>query len=385
MILAAKTRCLTMVCLLMVFSAALGQSRPRNQAAPSREKLREILARAHEIRSRWFKTPEADEATRTALDAEARRATLEGRLGFQEIPTGRGDQIRFVRALLNPDGAGLDAVRFRTPPSGAEYSLLWEFVVPGTAYSKNVVSWGIVDADAQRALIMDNYSRRDDMEIPGVGLPGQNYCMTHSLREPLKAGTEYILWFDMNRPEEAVPIFVKARLDPVGPIETPKTPALQKARGAFQTSLDAASRRHDAELKALRQKYFAELEKGHREAAAQKDTPESERIIAELDEIHRGDADAREYRGFRVIRADYGADERWADVTKQVRERLRGNVLRFDAGDLHIQPDPAYGVVKTLIITYSLNGNPGVSITRDGQRVELPPTDMSRNRIPAKL
>jgi hypothetical protein len=70
------------------------------------------------------------------------------------------------------------------------------------------------------------------------------------------------------------------------------------------------------------------------------------------------------------------------DVTKQVRDLVRGNVLRFDSDHKLFQPDPAFGVRKSLVIVYSLNGNLGTSITREDQQVELPPLPASRDRIP---
>lgn len=59
-------------------------------------------------------------------------------------------------------------------------------------------------------------------------------------------------------------------------------------------------------------------------------------------------------------------------------------MLRFGLGtDLKFKEDPAYGVVKRLILVYSLDGNTGVSITSDQQRVELPPTAPILDRIPS--
>ncbi len=79
----------------------------------------------------------------------------------------------------------------------------------------------------------------------------------------------------------------------------------------------------------------------------------------------------------------YGVDERWADVTDELRPRIRGNVLRFDHGkDLTFKADPAYGTLKRLIIVYAVDGNTGVSITAEKQRVELPPTAPILDRIP---
>ena len=136
-------------------------------------------------------------------------------------------------------------------------------------------------------------------------------------------------------------------------------------------------------MKGLRKSYLAELDKAAKAATERKDTPEAERIVAESDEILRGEVATAGRRGFRILRAYYGVDERWADVTDELRPLIRGNVLRFDHGnDLAFKADPAYGTLKRLIIVYAIDGNTGVSITSEKQRVELPPTAPILDRIP---
>src|SRR6202789_4352862 len=53
--------------------------------------------------------------------------------------------------------------------------------------------------------------------------------------------------------------------------------------------------------------------------------------------------------GWQVQKADWGAGNRWMDVTNQVRRLLNGNGLRPVNNDT-MGGDPAYGAVKTLRI-----------------------------------
>jgi len=183
--------------------------------------------------------------------------------------------------------------------------------------------------------------------------------------------------------DQVTPAFVKVTLTTAGETISQRTAGFQKARGTFQTALKSLNQKYDVETKGLRKAYLAELEKAGKAAAEQKDGQEADRIAAEADEIVRGDPEVADRRGFRIISARYGIDERWADVTDQLTPLIRGNVLRFGVGiDVNFKNDPAYGVFKRLIIVYSLNGNTGVSITTDKQRVELPPTAPILGTIP---
>jgi hypothetical protein len=372
---------LTATGLLLVLWAGLASSNQRQQVAPNRDQMRKILAQGHENRVKWRATK--DEAVKDALEADLRPILGQARRGLQEIPADRGDQVRFSRVVLNGTGAGFDAVRFRTPATGEEFNLIWEIVVPGNDYTRNLQGWNIVGVDAPGP-VTDEFSRRDSFYLPGAGLPDQNYCITPYVRgRPLRPDSEYILWFDLVRSDQTTPAFVKVRLTTAGEITTPQMTGVQKARGTFQTAFRSLNQRYDAELKGLRKSYLAELDKAGKAAAQQKDTPEADRIVAEADEILRGESETAGRRGFRILRAHYGVDERWADVTEELRPLIRGNVLRFDLGtDVTFKADPAYGTLKRLVIVYSLDGNTGVSITTEKQRVELPPTAPILDRIP---
>ncbi len=55
----------------------------------------------------------------------------------------------------------------------------------------------------------------------------------------------------------------------------------------------------------------------------------------------------------KISLAEYGANDRWADVTETVRDFIVGDTLEIRAGNL-LFGDPAGGVVKNLILTYSV-------------------------------
>jgi hypothetical protein len=365
---------------LLVISAGVADSKPEQVTAPNREQMRKILARGHENRAKWRETK--DEDARDVLNEQLKPILGEARLGLQIIPAGRGDQIRFFRAVLNSTGARFDAVRFRTPATGETFRLRWEFVVPGNDQTRNLQAWNIVGLDGP-APTTDEFSRRDNFVLPSSGFPEENYSVSTYVRgQPLRSDSEYILWFDLVN-DQVTPAFIKVGLTPEEPAPIPRTAGVQKARAAYQSALKATNQRYDIEEKILRKAYLAELDKAARAATQRKDAPETDRIVAESDEILRGEAASTGRRGFRVLQAHYGIDERWIDVTDEVRPLIRGNVLRFGKDtDFHFKTDPAYGVLKQLVIIYSLDGNTGVSITADRQRVELPHTAPILDRIP---
>jgi hypothetical protein len=223
---------LTATALLLVLWAGLASSNQKQQIAPNRDQMRKILAQGHANRVKWLATK--DEAVKDALEAELRPILGQARRGLQEIPAGRGDQVRFSRVVLNGTGAGFDAVRFRTPATGEEFNLVWEIVVPGNDYTRNLQGWNIVGVDAPGP-ITEDFSRRDSFYLPGAGFPDENYCITPYVRgRPLRPDSEYILWFDLVRSDQTTPAFVKVRLTTAGEIRTPQMTGVQKARGSFQ-------------------------------------------------------------------------------------------------------------------------------------------------------
>jgi hypothetical protein len=374
----ARTWALAMTTLYLVLASGMTYSN-QQQLAPNRDQMRKILAQGHENRAKWWQTK--DETAKETLDAALRPIVVAARLGLQEIPAGLGDQVRFVRVVLNSTGAGFDAVRFRTPATGAPFTPTLEIVVPGNDHTRNLKSWDIMGVDGP-APVVDGFSRRDSFDLPGSGFPEENYCATSSLSGQLQPDSEYIVWIDLMN-DQVMPAFVKVALTTARETTSPRTAGFQKARGTFQTALRSLNQKYDVETKSLRKAYLAELEKARKAAAEQQDGQEADRIVAEADEIVRDDPEVPDRRGFQILSARYGIDERWDDVTDQLRPLVRGDVLRFGLGtDVNFKNDPAYGVLKRLIIVYSLNGNTGVSITGDKQRVELPPTAPILGTIP---
>ena len=73
---------------------------------------------------------------------------------------------------------------------------------------------------------------------------------------------------------------------------------------------------------------------------------------------------------YRIIRAEYGADTRWADVTQQLR-RIASTDATFRMGNSTFGIDPAPGVVKTLrILANSPNGGNRTFEYREGSTVD---------------
>lgn len=295
----ARSWALAMTTLFFVLTSGVTYSNQEQKVAPDRDQMRKILAQGHENRDKWWETK--DETAKETLNAALRPILVAARLGLQEIPTGRGDQVRFVRVVLNATGAGFDAVRFRTPATGEAFTLCLEILVPGNDQTRNLRSWGIVGADGP-APVIANYSRRDSFDLPGSGFPAENYCITSYVNGELRPGSEYIVWIDL-RNDQVTPSFVKVGLTTTGETTLPRMAAVQKARGTFQTSLRSLNQKYDVEMKGLRWAYLAELDKAGKAAAQRKDISEADRIVAEADEIVRGDPELADRRGFRVISA----------------------------------------------------------------------------------
>ncbi len=72
----------------------------------------------------------------------------------------------------------------------------------------------------------------------------------------------------------------------------------------------------------------------------------------------------------KVILAEYGGTDRWADVTETVRDLIIGDTLDIRAGNF-LFGDPAGGVVKNLMLTYSLEDDEKLETFSENQLVKI--------------
>ena len=89
---------------------------------------------------------------------------------------------------------------------------------------------------------------------------------------------------------------------------------------------------------------------------------------------HRGDHDGDFARrgGLRILRADYGVEGRFADVTQRVSSQIQGNRLALDVNNYTMGGDPADHARKTLTIWYVFGGRAAVENVPEGGSISLP-------------
>ena len=348
-------------------------SSAKKSATPEQARGDALLTKARALYDRW-KPMEFGDARAAAYDV-MERGIIEAAPALHEVVVATDERARGFNLVMNARGAGLDGIRFKAPPVGQEYRLYWELVVPGNTQETVDVEFSDIAPVAGGHLFFGRIRERKDVQIPGVNLPEVNLRMSLHLssRNRLRAGAEYIIWmaFKSGRP---TPTYHELWVEPVQPVEPPTSPTAQKARAAFQASLESLNERYDGDAKSARRKYLNELDKGA--APPAKTGPRFNRIRAEADRVNRGDSDATDPRGLRILRAEYGAGDRWMDVTMPLRTLIRDDALIYEPGPNAVngfKPDPHFGNRKTLIVVYGFNGVPGVSTTTDVQRVELPP------------
>ena len=363
-----KTLALATTAWLVIAATGVGQ--PAEDAVLTPGELRKALANAHGIRSK-ISTLEGQGA-KDAAEEEFRKILRGCNRSFVEVAASVGDKARYAKLTLNPRGGGLDAVRFRVPSAGRTYQLFWSFVAPGPNKATNIGALNILAVNGDE-LILTYPEVREDVSIPGMNLPSPNVWRQYRLYgRKLQAGQEYLLWFDL-KADQPLPLSVRVRIEPIEPAEPPITPALQSARGAFQAALEKLSKRHDDDAKAARRKYLEELDRVGR-ATLKKNAASSRReFVAEADRANLGDSQAGDPRGYRVLRAEIGVGEQWNDVTVPTRRLIRGDRLKFDPVEFDFKPDAAFGVGKTLIIIYTIDGKPVVYTAPADRKVDLPP------------
>ncbi|MDR3618096.1 MAG: hypothetical protein P4L85_02010 [Paludisphaera borealis] len=363
-----KTLGLTTTAWLVIAGIGLGQApAKKDELAPA--ELRKAMTKAHEIRARISKLEE--QGARGAAEQEFQKLVVGCRESFPEIEAAVGGKARYARFTLNSRGGGFDAVRFNVPTAGRTYQLFWSLAIPGSIKTQNIELISIIEVGGD-AMGFTYPEVKEDVTIPGLNLPEPNWWSHYRLYgRKLQAGREYLLWFDF-KTDQPLPIYLRLRIEPIETTEPPHTPALQTARRTFQEVLEKLNARYDADSKAARRKYLGELE-GAGKAIAKKNAASRTQLVAEADRANLGDSAASDPRGFRIIRAEIGVGDRWNDVTTQARGFVRGNRLKVASPEYDFQPDAAYGVEKTLIIVYAVDGKPGVYTAPADRNVDLPP------------
>jgi hypothetical protein len=354
---------------LVIASNGLGQApEKKDDIAPG--EVREALAKAHEIRARISTLEE--QSTRDTAEREFKTLVSKYRESFSEVPALVGDKARYTKLTMNSRSSGFDAFRFRVPSAGRTYQLFWSFVVPGaSAEDQPVKGLGIVEVNGED--VMFTYPEgKTNVTIPGLNLPQPNVWTHYRLYgRKLQAGKEYVVWID-SKSDQRWPIFVRVRIEPLETAEPPHTPTLQSARGTFQASLEKLNERYDNDVKTARRKYLGELDRANK-AISKKNAAHRQEIVAEADRANLGDSETSDPRGFRIIRAEIGVGHQWNDVTVPARGFVRENRLKVASPEYDFQPDAAFGVKKTLIIVYMIDGKPGIYTAPADRNVELPP------------
>ncbi len=77
-------------------------------------------------------------------------------------------------------------------------------------------------------------------------------------------------------------------------------------------------------------------------------------------------------RGFAVLAAHFGFDEKWADVTAAVRVRVADGRLDFLPAESQL-PDPAPGEPKAIAVAYASGGKAGLYVQSQWRSPNLPP------------
>lgn len=89
-----------------------------------------------------------------------------------------------------------------------------------------------------------------------------------------------------------------------------------------------------------------------------------------------GTGEPRSFRpprgGLHILRADYGADDRYMDVTTRLAARVQGDTLSLRVTNGAMGGDPAEDHHKTLTVWYTNDGRPAQLVVNEGEFLQLP-------------
>ncbi len=77
-------------------------------------------------------------------------------------------------------------------------------------------------------------------------------------------------------------------------------------------------------------------------------------------------------KGLKILSAQYGAKDKWLDVTEQLQKKIHENRLFIYASN-NIAGDPLFGYPKHLKVEYILNGIKKKTRVREGMKLKIPP------------
>jgi Domain of unknown function (DUF3395) len=105
------------------------------------------------------------------------------------------------------------------------------------------------------------------------------------------------------------------------------------------------------------------------------DLDEAQRLLEEKRRVEAGNLPGMT-KGMGILCALWGIDDKWADVTHNLRGAIANSQLHLRLNmpnALSSVPDVAPGRKKTLMIAYTLDGKVYLSLTKDDEPVDLPP------------
>lgn len=164
-----------------------------------------------------------------------------------------------------------------------------------------------------------------------------------------------------------------------------KTVKARDARVAYEAQLRRTEEEYAAKISAAQKAYRSALDEAKLAAMKAGNLDEANRIQAELallDQQLKAAIEPRRHdRGLVIESARFGVDDKWADVTTFVRDRVADGVLRPLGG----VPDPAFGRHKTIMILGTYGGREFVlSFTTDNPLSSIvfgqPPKDAPARR-----
>jgi DnaJ-like protein C11, C-terminal len=111
---------------------------------------------------------------------------------------------------------------------------------------------------------------------------------------------------------------------------------------------------------------------------------DASRDRGDADHRNDGDADRHEQRrgGLRILRADYGVEGRFADVTARLASQVQDGRVNLAVNNFTMGGDPADHQRKTLTVWYVFDGRPARESVNEGDTVSLPAdADFFRGRL----
>jgi uncharacterized protein YegL len=276
--------------------------------------------------------------------------------------------VRYIDDIQLRDGTNLSAAM--------EVALSLEKITHVFLMSDGEPHGGITDPVQLRTFITEQNKQRAAIITLALVLTEDGWGFK-VLKQIAEVNNGSFAFVNLGRSFRVSPM-AKAVLTTATPQNLPQSPQSAdaiKAQMQYEGESEKLNAEYAKKLNGLREQYIKDLDVVRKKALEKEDLDEAQRLLEEKRRIETERPQPGMTKGFVILCAMIGLEDKWIDMTSLLRKEVKNSRLymRPDMPNPALaMPDLAPGRHKSLMIAYTFDGKPYLSLTRDDEVVDLP-------------